>query len=157
MRKIVYIAGLIMAFAIGMNCRKERYVQTQSVSDTVVVHDTLIVRQPPVTAQAPLPSRKVTVPADSVDMHPQGDSASVTLPAVSRKYAGEGYEAYVSGIEPRLDSLRLFTTSSLITTRIAAPARCSRWSIGVSAGYAATPRGLQPYIGIGVSYRILSF
>ena len=146
-----------MAFAIGMNCRKERYVQTQSVSDTVVVHDTLVVRLPPVIAQAPLQSRRIVVAADSVEAAADTDSVAVTFPAVSRKYVGEGYEAYVSGIDPMLDSLRLFSTTKQITTHIAAPARNSRWSVGVSAGYAATPRGLQPYVGIGVSYRLFSF
>ena len=157
MRTIIYLAALLLAFFIGFNCRHKSTVETITVCDTVVSHDTLIIRQPPVSAQAPLQSRRIVVAADSVEAAADTDSVAVTLPAVSRKYVGEGYEAYVSGIDPRLDSLRLFSTTKQITTHIAAPARNSRWSVGVSAGYAATPRGLQPYVGIGVSYRLFSF
>lgn len=157
MRTIIYLAGLLLAFFIGFNCRRESTAETITVCDTVVSHDTLIIRQPPVGAQAPLQSRRIVVAADSVEAVADTDSVAVALPAVSRKYEGEGYEAYVSGIDPKLDSLRLYGTTKQITTRFAMPERNSRWSVGVSAGYAATPRGLQPYVGIGVSYRLFSF
>lgn len=31
------------------------------------------------------------------------------------------------------------------------------WGIGVSAGAALTRQGVQPYIGIGVQYNLISF
>lgn len=64
-------------------------------------------------------------------------------------YADTAYEAWVSGIEPRLDSLRLLRP----VMAVAPPTRGVRhWHIGLSAGVGLTPRGAEPYVGIGLTY-----
>ncbi|MDE6564529.1 MAG: hypothetical protein K2L92_06855 [Muribaculaceae bacterium] len=77
------------------------------------------------------------------------DSVRAVVPLEQTEYSGDGYRAYVSGYRPRLDSLvtvRSFTAQST--------ARAPRFSIGLQAGYGITPRGFQPYLGVGVSYKI---
>lgn len=84
------------------------------------------------------------------------DSAIVELPIVQRHYADSTYEAWVSGpVDPRLDSVIVFRPTTTITRREWKPPK--RWSLGISAGYAFTPRGFQPYIGIGISYSLYSW
>lgn len=84
------------------------------------------------------------------------DSAIVELPIIQRHYADSTYEAWVSGpVDPRLDSLRVFAPTTIITRREWKPPK--RWHLGVTAGCGVTPRGIQPYIGIGITYSVISF
>ena len=84
------------------------------------------------------------------------DSAIVELPVIQRHYSDSTYEAWVSGpIDPRLDSLRVFAPTTIITKREWKPPK--RWHIGVTAGYGYGAKGFQPYIGVGVTYSIFSF
>lgn len=72
------------------------------------------------------------------------------------------YDAWISGYRPELDSLRIYrNTAQLInTTTVKTYQRPKRWGIGIQVGYgmtvAAEPK-LHPYIGIGLSYNILTF
>lgn len=84
------------------------------------------------------------------------DSAIVELPIIQRHYADSTYEAWVSGpIDPRLDSLRVFAPTTTITKREWKPPK--RWHIGPTIGYGLTPHGFQPYIGVSITYSIISF
>ena len=73
------------------------------------------------------------------------DTVTVRLPIESKHYEGESYEAWISGYEPSLDSIKVYQ-------RKVKP-KHSRWSIGLQGGVGMTPKGVQPYIGIGVAYR----
>ncbi|MDE6854744.1 MAG: hypothetical protein K2J38_06765 [Muribaculaceae bacterium] len=81
------------------------------------------------------------------------DSVEATVPCTQAVYAGEGYKAYVSGYRPKLDSIILHHPSATVVR--AAPAAERRFSIGVQAGYGLTPRGMQPYVGVGITWKIL--
>ena len=86
----------------------------------------------------------------------RADSAIIELPIIQRHYADSTYEAWVSGpVDPRLDSMRVFAPTTIITKREWKPP--NRWHIGVTAGYGYGAKGFQPYIGIGVTYSIYSF
>ena len=83
------------------------------------------------------------------------DSAIVELPIIQRHYADSTYEAWISGpVDPRLDSIRVFAPTTIITQRVWKPPK--RWHIGVTAGYGYGPKGFSPYIGVGVTYSIFS-
>lgn len=84
------------------------------------------------------------------------DSAIVELPIIQRHYADSTYEAWISGpIDPRLDSLRVFAPTTIITKREWKPPK--RWHIGPTIGCGFTPQGFQPYFGVSITYSILSF
>jgi hypothetical protein len=84
------------------------------------------------------------------------DSAIVELPITQRHYVDSTYEAWVSGlVDPRLDSIRIFAPTTIITKREWKPPK--RWHIGITAGYGYGAKGFQPYIGVGVTYSIISF
>ena len=74
------------------------------------------------------------------------DTVMVRLPIESKHYEGKNYEAWVSGYEPSLDSINVYNSTILPKPK--------RWSIGVQGGLGITPKGVQPYLGIGVSYRL---
>lgn len=74
------------------------------------------------------------------------DTIRVRLPIESKHYEGESYEAWVSGYEPSLDSISIYNHTILPKQK--------RWSIGVQGGVGITPKGVQPYVGIGVAYKL---
>ena len=74
------------------------------------------------------------------------DTIKVRLPIESKHYEGEGYEAWVSGYEPSLDSINVYNRTIVPKPK--------RWSIGLQGGVGVTPKGVQPYVGVGFSYRL---
>lgn len=84
------------------------------------------------------------------------DSSVVDLPIIQRHYADTTYEAWISGpVDPRLDSVKVYVTTTTVTRREWKPPK--RWHIGISAGYGYGTKGFQPYIGVGITYSIISF
>lgn len=83
------------------------------------------------------------------------DSVAIAIPISQRIYETEDYRAYVSGYNAALDSI--FVMSKTTTIRIRDPVKPKRFSIGLQAGYGMTPKGFQPYVGIGVSVNLFSF
>lgn len=83
------------------------------------------------------------------------DSATVEIPITQKHYRDSTYEAWVSGFAQNLDSIRIYSRRETITIREYQGAK--RWHLGVCAGYAYTPRGFHPYIGIGVTYSLFSW
>lgn len=96
------------------------------------------------------------------------DTAAIILEyvqSIQQDTAGR-YTAFVSGykydgVGPRLDSLHLNIPERIITETIRVPVpEVRRWGIGIQAGYGIAlqdPLKASPYIGIGVSYNILSW
>ena len=84
------------------------------------------------------------------------DSAAVAIPIVQKRYDGDDYCAYVSGYEPNLDSIFVFPKTTVIHERSKPP---NKWHIGITGGYGYGLKSKQaePYIGIGITYSIISF
>ena len=69
---------------------------------------------------------------------------------------------YASGINPQVDSVTHFVQETIITREISVPVKVkSRWGLGIQVGYGAGVNGKQvcltPYVGVGISYNILSW
>lgn len=81
------------------------------------------------------------------------------LPREYRVYADTSYRAVVSGIDPRLDSLSIREVHETILQpyEVTRWKERSRWGLSVQGGYGIGTGGLTPYIGVGVSYRLLDF
>lgn len=81
------------------------------------------------------------------------DSVQIELPMLQSVYKDKGYTAYVSGVNARLDSIFIYPEREVITIRKLP----KHWHIGVSCGYGTTVQGFKPYIGIGITYSLISF
>ena len=128
------------------------------VRDTTWVHDTITLLLPvpdPVFIEVP----PVEVPIIDSGIIIFDDSLSI--PRIQQHYSDSAYDAWVSGYLPQLDSIKLYPKTAVITNtvEVEAPPRklIPRLSMGVQAGIGASKDGLSPYIGIGISYNILSF
>ena len=62
--------------------------------------------------------------------------------------------AQVSGINVALDWYEVYrpTRVNYISSTVYVPPR--KWSVGIQGGVGVTPKGFQPYIGVGVNCRI---
>lgn len=83
------------------------------------------------------------------------DSASVEIPITQKRYDGADYCAYVSGYEANLDSIFVYTRTTTLKERGSKPP--GKWHIGITGGYGITSKGLHPYVGIGLTYSLISF
>ena len=79
------------------------------------------------------------------------DSVEVELPIEQKEYGDSTYRAWVSGFDARLDSIYIYQPIRYIT--ITTTKEPSRWSWGIQAGMGITPKGVQPYLGLGVQWR----
>ena len=85
------------------------------------------------------------------------DSVRVIVPITQKRYEGDGYRVYVSGYEVNLDSVYVFQRIAVVHERSCKPP--DRWHIGITGGYGYGFKSKQaePYIGIGITYSIISF
>ena len=74
---------------------------------------------------------------------------------------GEFCVTIYTGYRPQLDSIQIYQTTEYITKEIKTVTKPKRWGIGLQAGYGVSFSNMQikatPYIGIGISYNILTW
>lgn len=182
MKKFFYwilVAFLLVALAVEDYERRHpehptQYEVVDSITTTEVKPDTAPVPRDSVVLRyqyveiplTPPPEDGVAIPEDSsgcrdsitdeVKVEKLGnDSVSISIPITQSLYETEDYKAYVSGYKARLDSI--FVTSRQTVVRIRDPAKKKRFSIGIQTGYGITPKGFQPYLGLGVSVNLFDF
>lgn len=100
----------------------------------------------------------VAVAEDEDDERP--DTVDVWIPITQKTYADSTYTAWVSGYNPRLDSIQVYPRTEVltITERIREKERQKRWGISIGAGATLNTKGdVQPGLFIGVSYTLLGF
>lgn len=68
----------------------------------------------------------------------------------------ETYDMQVSGINVQLNWIKTYpkTVTQYINTTETVYVPPKKWSIGIQGGVGITPKGLQPYLGFGVSRRL---
>lgn len=169
MKRSTAIAAIVIALILGIVCGRfvsrpspESNTDGEVVSrevfiDTIpyfhpVAKDSVVVRYE--VATLPITQRDTIINnvLATLATEPQ-DSARVIIPITQTTYADSTYTAYVSGYRARLDSIFVYPRHEIVA--IKKPP--NRWSIGIQAGYGYTPKGFQPYIGVGISWRILEF
>ena len=83
------------------------------------------------------------------------DSVQVKISITQKRYGDSTYTAWVSGYDVHLDSIYVYPKHEYIMRKIKQPPK--KWHIGVTAGYGFGKQGMQPYIGIGLTYSLISF
>lgn len=177
MKKIalMFIALLAPLLAVSLFFNYKAYVESQKPTpDTITVekisYDTITITNPapineqvvgqvavPVVLfpdyQTPLP--KDTVATDSVRHHDQPPD-TVYLPRAQREYSDSSYTAWVSGYDPRLDSIRVRERIITNTVTITKSKEASRWNVGLIGGYGYgfQSKSMEPFIGIGVTFNL---
>ena len=154
MKNLLYILGLIFgAFLVSLLWRR-------CADNTVVVSDTIfkvvkvdrpIVRESTVVkyevVQLPVVNDTICV-SDTIK-----DSVFVKVPIEQKVYSDSNYTAWVSGYRPSLDSIKITHTEVSFHNKLVNNNGSKRLYLGIQVGYGITPRGMQPYLGLGVSYK----
>ena len=79
------------------------------------------------------------------------DSIDVPIPIVQKRYDDSLYTAWVSGFEPKLDSIRLYTPEiqTTVTKTVYEPTPLLTLGVQVGGGYGLINRQPDIYVGIG--------
>ena len=155
--------GLIaIGFFIGKRVY-DRPMDTDIQRDTVTLWDTIPHWYPvPVEVKPQKPQYKwLTKVEHTTDTLLMRDSVLVEVPVESKHYHDNEYDAWVSGYEPSLDSIKVYQRTEYITETITKTINPKRkpWGIGFHAGYGYDfkTKTASPFVGVGISYDIISF
>lgn len=122
--------------------------------DTPIPRDSTVLRYETITV--PVNDTVYAIVADTLGI----DHIAVEIPITQKMYQDSTYQAWVSGYDPALDSIRIFQPVTTITrtiTNTEVRYKTKHWGLGIQAGMGVTPTKIEPYIGIGVSYNIFSW
>ncbi len=151
------LALIAAAFFIGRWSKPVKHTETLIPSEPVVVTQwrTQRIERPRPIAERPV--RKIYVPvADTITVH---DTTYIVLVRTQKEYRDSLYSAWVSGYLPELDSIHIYIPEKTVTVTLREKPK--HWHLGVTAGYGATLQDktvrLSPYVGVGVTYSIVSF
>ncbi len=164
---------MIMASTVCSLLNKRAAQEARHVADTtrVVVYDTIrsVEVQPVATTQLPGKVAKLPIVrlpqycavSGGTDCTPVDtsavDSVLVAVPMERKTYTDStSYRAVVSGAWVSLDTMEVYARREVVTIT-QPPDRPKRWHLGVGAGYGITPRGMQPWVGVTLTYSLWSF
>ena len=148
---IVVLALVVGAFFFGRATKVVEEVDTRIERDTIIVRDTIREYYPQEVVRTIVRTERIEVPIMRYDTI--REVVEVEMPIEAREYKSEEYYAIVEGYNPRLKSIEVYPRTAYITTTETIKER-KRWgvSVGVQGGYGFTPKGWQPYAGVGVSF-----
>ncbi len=150
MRYIVYLAVCVGCFFVGLHWKRQKVPIGDGDVKVLMVRDTVrLYSQVPVYIKVKEHVEQALPLAGT-----ETDTAVVVVPMEQAVYESEDYRAYVSGYRPNLDSLVLKRPVAVVSIGGGNGGQ-RRFSIGIQAGVGITPAGFQPYLGVGLSYRIL--
>ena len=145
----------LFGFIIGQKHPQKLPVEPiKTKVDTLVIRDTMMCYKPIYVDRVQLDSVLVPV-LDTMMIH---DTTFVYLEREKVTWRDSLCEVYASGIMASVDSVRHFQEYKYITIETQVPVKVkSHWGLGVNAGYGVGKGGFTPYIGVGISYNILSW
>lgn len=124
----------------------------KEIERVIIEKDTITVSEP-VFITTRITDTMLVAVRDTVRVH---DTLWVELPREQKHYADTGYDAWVSGYRPALDSIRIVRSNRTIE-RVVTELKTPRWGVGIQAGcgvgYADGLRAF-PYVGVGISYNL---
>jgi len=164
---IVFVAGAILGLFTGFFICKgiyDRPIEESVTRDTVRSTDTIHHYYPQPTERQVVRYVTRLLPVarhDTVEhfrevtqmMH---DTVAVEVPIESRHYSSPEYDAWISGYEPSLDSIKVYREKEYITETITRMKPPNKITVGIQAGYGYgfKAKQLEPYVGIGIGIRI---
>lgn len=148
---VIFVGCVVGAFFFGRATTRTDIVRTEVARDTIVVRDTIVQYYPQEVERVVVRTERVEVPVVVRDTI--REVVEVEIPIEEREYKSEEYYAVIGGFNPYLKSIEVYPKTSYITTTEIVTKR-KRWgvSLGVQGGYGITPKGWQPYAGVGISF-----
>lgn len=151
---IIFVGGCVGSFFFGRATIKDTtIVSTKIERDTIIVRDTIRESYPVEVGREVVRTEYKYLTRVERDTITLRDTILVELPIEEREYKGKDYRAVVGGYNPYLKSIEVYPTTKIVTTTETIKER-KRWgfSVGAQGGYGYTPRGFQPYVGVGFTF-----
>ena len=151
--------AVLIGFLIGQQHPQKSPVEPiKEKVDTLLIFDTITLTKPVFVEKIQLDSVYMPV-TDTLWKH---DTLYVYLVREQIQWQDSLCRVYASGINPQVDSVTHFVQETIISKEISIPVKVkSRWGLGIQVGYGAGINGKQvyltPYLGVGISYNILSW
>ena len=172
---VCFLAGGWFGYSWGTTRAQKGQEQQADTTSVETQLDTTTTQRPKVdtvtlvkwkTKYLPLPpADPEDEPMDTIDNPYDNppDSAAVEIP-ISRYVAEQDslYRVVATGYDVDFEEITVYPRTTTITlTRTVGVPKANRWGIGVQAGYGATLQDntvkLAPYIGVGISYNIITW
>lgn len=146
---------ILIGILIGQKHRQKTPLEpTETKVDTLVIRDTIMQYKPIFVDKIKVDSVLVPV-KDTIVI---SDSVYIYMDREKITWRDSLCVVYASGIMPQVDSVRHFREYQYVTIETAIPVKeKSHWGVGINAGYGVGKGGLTPYVGVGISYNVLSW
>lgn len=155
---VSFVLALILSYVIGRRdgLNSAARGETESV-DTLFLYDTITQYKPILEERVVLQKVPVMV-RDTMWMH---DTLYVYLEREQVMWQDSLSRVYASGIFPQIDSVQHFVSERIVTKELTQVVKkpC-RWGVGIHGGYGimiGKDVEFSPYLGIGISYNIISW
>lgn len=161
MKRISYLLTCLLGISIGLLIGRRMSGPAEIKEIEVSRTDTVTIVQID-TVRIIKPQPYEVVVRDTVYLqnpqnpqYPQGD----ILVQEVKTYKDSSYTATISGINAYLEHIEVYpkTVIKYITTTEIVREKPKKWGLGIQAGYGIGRNGLQPYVGVGVSYNLIRF
>ena len=149
---ILLFACCIISFLGGYDYASKHCYNVRTVTDTIVKRDTITAI--PDTVYRTIALGEKTVKVVIHDTLFKRGAVEIALPVVQREYRDSNYNAWVSGYEPALDSIKVFPRTMTVHERVTVKERSRRWGVFGGVGIGVSDR-ITPCVGVGIGYRIL--
>lgn len=162
-KKILIVLGLLallcsVSYFVGRRDGRNKTTRDfNEVVDTMVIYKTITQYEPILEERVVLQKVPVIV-SDTMWIH---DTMYVYLDREQVMWQDSLSKVYASGILPQIDSVQHFITERIVTRELTQVVKkpC-RWGLGIHAGYGVSYSEKfihTPYVGVGISYNILSW
>ena len=96
-----------------------------------------------------------TADVQNTDKTSVADTVWATVPRMQKRYKDSLYTAWVSGYEPRLDSIEVYR-QTVTVTRTQTVTKHNRFNVGLTGGfgYGIFTRRPDVWVGVGVTWRL---
>lgn len=148
---VVYGLGYLTAHHVWKT-RWENRPPVEVKTDTLTIRDTV---------RLPAPKPQTVTIRDTLKLSTTDTNfvavtdSTVALVRTSVDYRDSSYFATVSGVMPSLDYIEVYQKTQIVTNTVTEIKGAPRWSFSAAAGptvgYGFTPKGAQPFCGIGVT------
>ena len=144
-----------LGFLIGYRSAGNRPVlPIEPKVDTLIIRDTIKVTEPVLVVKRVVD----TIPYPVKDTIMQHDTIITYLVREQVMWEDSLSRVYASGVNPQVDSVIHYVKERIILQEIPViQVKKTRWGIGIQAGATANREGVMPYVGVGLSYNILSW
>lgn len=150
---------VVIAFSAGQRHAQKRLILPQKERvDTLFIRDTILSEIPVYVTRIKIDSIPYPVPVTDT----LWKTDTIWLEREQVMWQDSLSKVYASGVSVKIDSVLHYVPTQVVTKERDVVVKVKpKWSIGVHAGYGAFAKNGQvytsPYIGVGVSYNLLSW